>query len=260
MEQEKTLVINTKALFNALNTNRKSKNLAGIEHSLIANKLGILFTLKAGCYVNFKHDSVKLQKSQWSILQEIFNQHFNVDLFTEIHTLVVPPPPIPTQRVTPVHPQSHTVILKTSFIGKIKAFLEKTIYSLDEPVIENACYLIDVELLFREINQLRQEQHLNGVEDVLIANKLGILFALKTNSYVCFKQKWVELPENSLTVLQAVIEQHFNVVVNIESIVPKQNLMKKVSAHSPDLATAPRVKNFFRKRRARVTEMLEGML
>jgi len=259
MGQEKPLVIDTHALFNALNSNRKDKNLTIIEHSLMANKLGILFALKSGCYINFKNGSIKIQKSQWSILQEIFNQHFNVELFTEIQTLVTLPNHS-SPKVATVPSQQRSMVPQVSLFATIKEFLERKIYSQPKQSTEDSSYMVDTAILLVTINHLRKNHHLGEIEELLIANKLGILFALKTRCYINFKQKFVELPNCYLTILQEVVEQHFNVVIDTETVISKQTFAKQISAHSTDLATSPRVKNFFKKRRDKITEMLEGIL
>lgn len=81
--------INTGALFYALNSHRKGKNLAEIDNALIASKLGILFALKTNGYINFKGDLIQLNDAQLIALREILEQHFDANITEQIRTLVI---------------------------------------------------------------------------------------------------------------------------------------------------------------------------
>lgn len=89
MTENNVYIILTGALFKALNAKRKNNSLAEIENVLIASKLGILFTLRTHSYINFKGEQVALTDEQLNYLTDIFNQHFNVDMSTEILTLMI---------------------------------------------------------------------------------------------------------------------------------------------------------------------------
>lgn len=257
MEQEKSRTVDTQNLFKVLNDQRKNKNLAIIEDSLIANKLGILFALKTGCYVNFKNDTVKLPECQWSILQEILNQHFNVELSVELDILATSPErSLPAE--TPHHPHSVTVP-QTNFFARITEFLGKKIYPQPATTEENY-YMVDISILFKMINTFRKNQHLGEIEDLSIANKLGILFALKTHCYLNFKQKLIELPTSHLMVLQEIITQQFNVTIDIKLCTVANQMTVKSEQSAIDLAISPKMRNFFKKRKNKMTEMPKGAL
>ena len=63
-----------------------------IEHSLIASKLGILFTLKNHGYINFKAEQIELDESQFHLLQEIIANNFNVEMMEEMLSLAIKRP------------------------------------------------------------------------------------------------------------------------------------------------------------------------
>ena len=75
---------------------------------------------------------------------------------------------------------------------------------------ENNVYSIRTGALFYALNVSRKKQEFMAIENNLIASKLGILFALKTNSYINFKHEDVELNDAQLIALQELLEQHFN--------------------------------------------------
>lgn len=76
---------------------------------------------------------------------------------------------------------------------------------------EQNIYVLHIGTLFNTLNRNRCNKNLNQVENPLIASKLGILFALKTSSYVNFKGEYVKLDDHQLLVLQEICEEHFNV-------------------------------------------------
>jgi hypothetical protein len=257
MEQEKLRVIDTHNLFKILNDQRKNKSLVAIEDSLIANKLGILFALKAGCYVNFKNDTVKLPTSQWTILQEILNQHFNVELPAELDILTTSPDRLLPTEASP-HPHS-VGVPQTNFFARVTEFLGRKIYPQPATTEENY-YMVDITILFKMINTFRKNQHLGEIEDLSIANKLGILFALKTHCYLNFKQKLIELPTSHLIVLQEIVTQQFNVTIDIKLCTVANQMTVKSEQSAIDLAISPKMRNFFKKRKNKMTEMPKGAL
>jgi hypothetical protein len=91
MNDNHIYMINTDALFNALNTHRKDHGLTEIDHPLIASKLGILFALKTNGYVNFKGEFVEIDDSQLIALQEILEQHFNANMIGKLRSLILTP-------------------------------------------------------------------------------------------------------------------------------------------------------------------------
>jgi len=76
-------------------------------------------------------------------------------------------------------------------------------------MIENI-YTINTGALYYALNAHRKSKELTEIDNPLIASKLGILFALKTNGYVNFKGECVELNDAQLIALQEILDQHFN--------------------------------------------------
>jgi hypothetical protein len=72
--------ISTKLLIKILNLNRENKGLGKLEDALIARKLGILYTFKTNTYLNFKDDCVNLMLDELTILEEIIDYYFNVEM------------------------------------------------------------------------------------------------------------------------------------------------------------------------------------
>lgn len=81
MENNKEVYhISTKLLIKILNLNRENKGLGKLEDALIARKLGILYTFKTNVYLNFKSDYVNLMLDELTILEEIIDYYFNVEM------------------------------------------------------------------------------------------------------------------------------------------------------------------------------------
>ncbi len=72
-------------------------------------------------------------------------------------------------------------------------------------------YIINTTMLFYALNASRKKAQLAEIDNALISSKLGILFALRTNSYVNFKGEQIELDSDKLIILKEVFTQHFNV-------------------------------------------------
>lgn len=121
MKEEATHVIHTGTLFNALNRIRRKKDLEKVDNPVIASRIGILFALKTSTYVNFKGEYITLNETQLSILQGILEEHFNVDMATEIRTFVAPPQRSTTEEVV-AHMTAPTP--KKGLFSKIKGFLK----------------------------------------------------------------------------------------------------------------------------------------
>jgi len=75
---------------------------------------------------------------------------------------------------------------------------------------DNHAYMINTDALFHTLNTYRKDHGLTEIDHPLIASKLSILFALKTNAYVNFKGEFVEVNSHQLIALQDILEQHFN--------------------------------------------------
>ncbi len=72
--------IYTRTLFDVLNAKRKEQGITELEFALMGSKIGILFSLASGVYVDFKKDFVTLDSSQLVILQKVLADSFNVDM------------------------------------------------------------------------------------------------------------------------------------------------------------------------------------
>ena len=105
-----------------MNANRIRNGLTSVEHSLIASKLGILFTLKTREYVSFKHEHVELDISQISVLKDIIYQHFNAEMTNELHNLMIKRPLEEKQIPAPL-PHSPS-LPKESWVKKVKGFFK----------------------------------------------------------------------------------------------------------------------------------------
>jgi hypothetical protein len=75
---------------------------------------------------------------------------------------------------------------------------------------------ISTERLFSCINVKRREAAEPVLENALLASKLGILIAVKTDRYANFRHEIVSLTEPQLNVLSPILEEFFNVRVSFE--------------------------------------------
>jgi len=71
--------------------------------------------------------------------------------------------------------------------------------------------MISTTTLFGRLNHKREEKQQPTIEDALLASKLGILVAVKTDKYANFKGDFVELDDSQLNELPEVITEYFNV-------------------------------------------------
>jgi hypothetical protein len=127
MNDHSVYTINTGALFYALNFHRKSKNLAEIDNTLIASKLGILFALKTNGYVNFKTDLIQLNDAQLIALREILEQHFDANITEQIRTLVITAESVTTDdngETEPLISPTANPAKKSGLLGKIKGLFK----------------------------------------------------------------------------------------------------------------------------------------
>jgi len=121
MNKPNTFLINTGMLFYTLNLNRKNNGLMEIDNPLIASKLGILFALKTNGYVNFRDESINLGDEQLLALQEILEQHFNVEMTQEFQAQVLEPD---KQETETHHYQASIPLENQGFFNKIRGFLK----------------------------------------------------------------------------------------------------------------------------------------
>jgi hypothetical protein len=134
MNDQSIYAINTGALFEALNANRKNNGFLEIDNPLIASKLGILFALKTNGYINFKGERVELNDTQLIALQEIIDQHFNAEMTHEIRALVTMQEPVQQNRATNKrHRSPSSQADNTGFLNKIKGFLKIKSKIQEEP-------------------------------------------------------------------------------------------------------------------------------
>jgi hypothetical protein len=81
---------------------------------------------------------------------------------------------------------------------------------------EDTLHVINTTELFIKLNEKRKLEQHDEVEHHLIASKLGILFALNSNSYVNFKSDFVELNSSQLITLEHIFSEHFNTEISAE--------------------------------------------
>jgi hypothetical protein len=113
---------------------------------------------------------------------------------------------------------------------------------------EKNFYLIHMATLFNALNRNRRNNNLDKIDNSVIASKLGILFALKTNNYVNFKSEYVKLELSQLTALQDILSEHFNANMTAEFrtlAAPQQPLSQKTIAS--DTSSSSPKENFFNK-------------
>jgi len=81
---------------------------------------------------------------------------------------------------------------------------------------EDILHVINTTDLFIKLNEKRKLEQHDEVEHHLIASKLGILFALNSNSYVNFKSEFIELTTPLVTTLEHIFVEHFNTEMSVE--------------------------------------------
>lgn len=115
---------------------------------------------------------------------------------------------------------------------------------------EKSSYVIKVGELFKALNGKRVSQGLSEIDSPLIASKLGILFALKTNGYVNFKGEIIDLNDNQLIALQEILDQHFNAEMSVELrqlIASMEHFIKSAEAASSETTVVSEKKGLFNK-------------
>jgi len=115
---------------------------------------------------------------------------------------------------------------------------------------EKNIYVINTNRLFNALNKKRKDKQLEEIDNPLIASKLGILFALKTNVYVNFKGELVELNDSQLIALREILDQHFNATMTSELrelVQTKEQLNEEVTARAAAATEVPAKKGFLGK-------------
>ncbi len=118
---------------------------------------------------------------------------------------------------------------------------------------EKNIYIISTGALFNALNGNRKNHGLPEIENSLIASKLGILFALKTNGFINFRGENVNLNDAQLVSLREILDQHFNaeMISEIRSLVlTQEQLQKKALANNQtsndDVGFISRLKGFLK--------------
>jgi hypothetical protein len=71
---------------------------------------------------------------------------------------------------------------------------------------------VKTDRLFRHLNEKRLRNQEGMIENSLLASKLGILIAVKTDKYVNFRKEFVDLTERQLATLPSILSEYFNTV------------------------------------------------
>ncbi|MEN9848076.1 MAG: hypothetical protein RL368_816 [Pseudomonadota bacterium] len=78
---------------------------------------------------------------------------------------------------------------------------------------EEVNYAIESQAFFSMLNQLRVENSLGKIPQLLWANKLGLLFAARFNQYIHFKDEFIELSTSQLVNLSEILHQSFGIEI-----------------------------------------------
>ena len=121
-------------------------------------------------------------------------------------------------------------------------------------MIQTAENTISTTLLFGRLNHKRREKQEPVIEDALLASKLGILIAVKTDQYANFKGDFVDLSDTQLLELPRVITEYFNVDLknDISDLLVKQEalddfLTDESQPQKPQLGFFKRLGSFFKR-------------
>jgi hypothetical protein len=101
---------------------------------------------------------------------------------------------------------------------------------------EDTLHVISTKDLFIKLNEKRKSDKHDEVEHHLIASKLGILFALNSNSYVNFKNEFVELSHTQLQTLEHIFGEHFNTQMSAEiqaMLMTPAQMEQEIASHIP---------------------------
>ncbi len=121
-------------------------------------------------------------------------------------------------------------------------------------------YTINTGALFYALNSHRKSKKLTEIDNALIASKLGILFALKTNGYINFKSELIQLNDAQLIALREILDQHFdaNITEQIRTLVMTPDAVSEnKNSDTEHLISSPtstnrgflgKIKGFFRNK------------
>lgn len=76
---------------------------------------------------------------------------------------------------------------------------------------QNTINRLPTDLLFQKLNEKRLAEQQPALENALLASKLGILIAVKTDNYVNFRHNIVELSSKQVSALSSILDEYFNV-------------------------------------------------
>ncbi len=120
-------------------------------------------------------------------------------------------------------------------------------------------------LLFDSVNNKRQATQQSVLENALLASKLGILMAVKTDKYINFRHDIVELTGRQVIALTSILDEYFNVNMQqeVRDLLIEPNMPDTVSNDSALLdglnkqtqnennqGLFKRIKRFFGRQRA----------
>lgn len=108
--------------------------------------------------------------------------------------------------------------------------------------MNNNLNVINANHFFDALNKRRRVSQQEEIENSLLARKLGILFAIKTDNYVNFKGEFIELTEYQLAALHDILDEYFNVELHEEVrqlILSTEELRKKIETEEVFLTSHP---------------------
>jgi len=106
----------------------------------------------------------------------------------------------------------------------------------------NNLNVINANHFFDSLNKKRKQGQQEEIENSLLARKLGILFAIKTDNYVNFKGDFIELTDYQLDALHDILDEYFNVELREEMrrlIMSTEELQKKIEKEEVFLTSHP---------------------
>ncbi len=106
----------------------------------------------------------------------------------------------------------------------------------------NNLNVINANHFFDSLNKKRKLGQQEEIENSLLARKLGILFAIKTDNYVNFKGDFIELTDYQLDALHDILDEYFNVELREEVhklVMSNEELQKKIEKEEVFLTSHP---------------------
>jgi len=116
-------------------------------------------------------------------------------------------------------------------------------------------------LLFQQLNEKRLATQQPTLENALLASKLGILIAVKTDKYVNFRHEVIELTSKQVNALSSILDEYFNVNMHqeiremlikpsLEKLHSESELLIKENPDSANSSFLGKIKRFFGRKRA----------